>query len=86
MSTQGQSPEVECPVCHNPVSSLHHNAGCLAEETGEIVEVHPPEVTARVPVVGEESVEADFFPVVSAAHEFKTPLVVMLGYTDLLRN
>jgi signal transduction histidine kinase len=23
---------------------------------------------------------------VSAAHEFKTPLVVMLGYTDLLRN
>jgi signal transduction histidine kinase len=35
---------------------------------------------------GPSQVEAEFFPLVSAAHEFKTPLVVMLGYTDLLRN
>lgn len=35
---------------------------------------------------GTSQVEAEFFPLVSAAHEFKTPLVVMLGYTDLLRN
>jgi signal transduction histidine kinase len=31
-----------------------------------------------------EAVESEFFPLVSAAHEFKTPLVIMLGYTDLL--
>jgi signal transduction histidine kinase len=31
-------------------------------------------------------VEPSAFPLVSAAHEFKTPLVVMLGYTDLLRT
>jgi signal transduction histidine kinase len=31
-------------------------------------------------------VEPSAFPLVSAAHEFKTPLVVMLGYTDLLRS
>lgn len=30
--------------------------------------------------------EASLFPIVSAAHEFKTPLVVMLGYTDLMRS
>ena len=33
---------------------------------------------------GHEEVEPSAFPLVSAAHEFKTPLVVMLGYTDLL--
>ena len=31
-----------------------------------------------------EAVESEFFPLVSAAHEFKTPLVIMLGYVDLL--
>jgi nitrogen-specific signal transduction histidine kinase len=86
MSTQGQSPEVECPVCHSPVTSLQHNAGCMTEQTREIVEVHPPEIASGVQVGGQQEVGADFFPVVSAAHEFKTPLVVMLGYTDLLRN
>jgi signal transduction histidine kinase len=30
--------------------------------------------------------EPDFFPLASAAHEFKTPLVTMLGYTGLLRS
>jgi signal transduction histidine kinase len=28
----------------------------------------------------------EFFPLVSAAHEFKTPLVVMLGYAELLHS
>jgi signal transduction histidine kinase len=30
--------------------------------------------------------DREFFPLVSAAHEFKTPLLVMLGYADLLRG
>jgi len=77
---------VECPVCHNPVTSPQHGSGCARNERRAIVEVHPPEISLRAHVNGKESVEAEFFPVVSAAHEFKTPLVVMLGYTDLLRN
>jgi signal transduction histidine kinase len=51
-----------------------------------VVEVFPPE---QIVVKAEGSaprVEAEFFPLVSAAHEFKTPLVVMLGYTELLRT
>lgn len=31
-------------------------------------------------------IETEFLPLVAAAHEFKTPLVVMLGYTDLLHR
>lgn len=87
MSLQERSAAgVECPVCHNPVTSPQHGSGCAGNEGRGIVEVHPPEISLRAHVNGKESVEAEFFPVVSAAHEFKTPLVVMLGYTDLLRN
>lgn len=32
------------------------------------------------------AVDVEFFPLVSAAHEFKTPLVVMLGYAELLHS
>jgi signal transduction histidine kinase len=83
---QGHTAGVECPVCHNPVTSARHGAGCVGYESGKIIEVQPPEMVVRGQVGGPESVEAEFFPVISAAHEFKTPLVVMLGYTDLLRN
>ena len=44
----------------------------------------PPERRRRQLRCGHEEVEPSAFPLVSAAHEFKTPLVVMLGYTDLL--
>jgi signal transduction histidine kinase len=50
------------------------------------VEVIPPERRKRQLRCGHEEVEPSAFPLVSAAHEFKTPLVVMLGYTDLLLN
>jgi signal transduction histidine kinase len=46
--------------------------------------VAPPERRRRQLRCGHEEVEPSAFPLVSAAHEFKTPLVVMLGYTDLL--
>jgi signal transduction histidine kinase len=48
--------------------------------------VVPPERRRRQLRCGHEEVEPSAFPLVSAAHEFKTPLVVMLGYTDLLRS
>jgi signal transduction histidine kinase len=32
------------------------------------------------------TVDMEFLPLVSAAHEFKTPLVVMLGYAELLHS
>ena len=52
----------------------------------EVVEVRPPEDAKPQARARVQTVEAGFFPLVSAAHEFKTPLVVMLGYADLLRN
>jgi len=72
---------VECPVCHSSLQSQLHVSQC---ETREVVEVVPPERRRRQLRCGHEEVEPSAFPLVSAAHEFKTPLVVMLGYTDLL--
>ncbi|HEX3091584.1 MAG TPA: HAMP domain-containing sensor histidine kinase [Candidatus Angelobacter sp.] len=71
----------ECPVCHSSYSPLH-SSECSGDQ--EIIEVLPPERRRRQLRCGHEEVEPSAFPLVSAAHEFKTPLVVMLGYTDLL--
>ena len=73
----------ECPVCHSLIRSTLHSSLCAVNE---IVEVVPPERRRRQLRCGHEEVEPSAFPLVSAAHEFKTPLVVMLGYTDLLLN
>ena len=51
----------------------------------EIIEVCPPKKTGSSGS-GFSRGEREFFPLISAAHEFKTPLVVMMGYTDLLRS
>ena len=75
---------VECPVCHSSLQSPLHVTQCESNATQEIVEVVPPERRRRQLRCGHEEVEPSAFPLVSAAHEFKTPLVVMLGYTDLL--
>src|SRR6476661_3968462 len=78
---------VECPVCHVSGISELHAAGCTASVATQVVETHPPEWARRERApVQKGGVEEQFFPLVSAAHEFKTPLVVMLGYTDLLRQ
>jgi signal transduction histidine kinase len=82
MENQDLQPgSVACPVCHFPVDSNSH-ATCHADSAAAIVEVIPPDVEP----VGRETVDNCCFPMLSAAHEFKTPLVVMLGYTDLLRS
>jgi signal transduction histidine kinase len=75
---------VECPVCHSSFQSPKHVSHCEKNDRHEIVEVVPPERRRRQLRCGHEEVEPSAFPLVSAAHEFKTPLVVMLGYTDLL--
>lgn len=85
MNTEyGNSAGVECPVCHGALESTLHISQCVSHEAPEIVEVAPPERRRRQLRCGHEEVEPSAFPLVSAAHEFKTPLVVMLGYTDLL--
>ncbi len=76
----------QCPVCNSPAVSQQHVAQCGANAVGEIIEVVPPERRRRQLSCGHEEVEPSAFPLVSAAHEFKTPLVVMLGYADLLRS
>lgn len=73
----------ECPACNCLIGSALHSPHC---STNEIVEVIPPERRKRQLRCGHEEVDPSAFPLVSAAHEFKTPLVVMLGYTDLLLN
>jgi signal transduction histidine kinase len=77
---------MECPACRNSALSTDHISGCTGTPSREIVEVVPPERRRRQLRCGHEEVEPSAFPLVSAAHEFKTPLVVMLGYTDLLRS
>jgi len=82
-----QSVSLECPVCHQPVHSQRHAARCGAEPKREVVEVRPPNWDPhQLRRRGAETEQHEFFPLVSAAHEFKTPLVVMLGYADLLRT
>ena len=83
MEKEQVNTDVECPVCHSLSPSTLHSSHCCGEE---IVEVVPPERRKRQLRCGHEEVEPSAFPLVSAAHEFKTPLVVMLGYTDLLLN
>jgi signal transduction histidine kinase len=52
----------------------------------EVAEVRPPKEVVRQRQTGPEPAGRELFPVVSAAHECKTPLVIMLGYADLLRS
>lgn len=52
----------------------------------QVMEVRPPRRAGQERRARHQAVEPEFFPLVSAAHEFKTPLVAMLGYTDLLRS
>jgi signal transduction histidine kinase len=77
---------VQCPICHNPANSDLHEERCGTGTIADVLQVSPPERAKRGGPGHHHSVEAEAFPIVSAAHEFKTPLVVMLGYTDLLRN
>jgi signal transduction histidine kinase len=83
MEKQHVNTDAECPVCHSLIRSSMHASVCTGNE---IVEVTPPERRKRQLRCGHEEVDPSAFPLVSAAHEFKTPLVVMLGYTDLLLN
>ena len=83
MEKEHVNTDVECPQCHSLIASALHASHCSNED---IVEVTPPERRKRQLSCGHEEVEPSAFPLVSAAHEFKTPLVVMLGYTDLLLN
>jgi NtrC-family two-component system sensor histidine kinase KinB len=83
MEKEHVNTDVECPECHSLIASALHASHCSNKE---IVEVIPPERRKRQLRCGHEEVEPSAFPLVSAAHEFKTPLVVMLGYTDLLLN
>src|SRR5215470_1640284 len=52
----------------------------------KILQVRPPEPGKYSGKAARTVIEAEFLPLVAAAHEFKTPLVVMLGYTDLLHR
>ena len=66
-------------------NSVPNAPPALAAPGRSVLEVCPPikqPTDRRV----HNAMEPGFFPLASAAHEFKTPLVTMLGYTELLRG
>src|SRR5262249_15397249 len=77
--------DTQCPICRLSLISEQHASQCTVQGSLGILEVRPP-ARAEGNGVDLETVEDDVFPLVSAAHEFKTPLVVMLGYTELLQS
>lgn len=77
---------VPCAMRNEATPSARHEKPDARQENPEIVEVKPPQKRANSTSEGEATAQKEFFPLVSAAHEFKTPLVVMLGYADLLRS
>ncbi|MGE5323154.1 MAG: sensor histidine kinase [Actinomycetota bacterium] len=76
----------QCPVCQQITTSGSNDSQHDGANADQVLEVRPPERRLREADESSHAVEPEFFPLVSAAHEFKTPLVVMLGYADLLRN
>jgi signal transduction histidine kinase len=50
--------------------------------SAEVEIIIPPPPAIRK----EQQVRQEMFPLISVAHELKTPLAVMMGYTDLLRG
>lgn len=78
--------ETQCPVCQQITTSGSHGSQRDDASVDHMLEVQPPDRRQRAAEPSTHTVEPEFFPLVSAAHEFKTPLVVMLGYADLLRN
>ncbi|HEY6271247.1 MAG TPA: HAMP domain-containing sensor histidine kinase [Terriglobales bacterium] len=86
MEKTAKSAPIECPICHQPLHSKRHAAHTGVDHACEIVEVRPPSLATPDHRRRGTEAEREFFPLVSAAHEFKTPLVVMLGYADLLSN
>ena len=70
---------------HSSTSSTHRsqapeNGAHL--HAGELATVIPPPPATRKA----QQVKQEMFPLISVAHELKTPLAVMMGYTDLLRG
>jgi len=71
---------------HQTATSRRHGPESGRGRRPQVLEVHPPRKAVQERRARHHAVEPEVFPLVSAAHEFKTPLVAMLGYTDLLRS
>ena len=71
----------QCPICSCPVTSCVHALRCSKDD--DVIEVKLPAWAMQEANLEPQMVESKLFPLVSAAHEFKTPLVDMLGYADL---
>lgn len=78
--------ETQCPVCQQITTSGSTDSQRESANVDQVLEVQPPARRRAEADHSTHTLEPEFFPLVSAAHEFKTPLVVMLGYADLLRN
>src|SRR5260370_36635521 len=73
-----------CPVCRYPFTSSWHLARCEMSSAQQVVEACPPDWTRPECWDDQSERTADLFPLASIAHELKSPMVVLLGYTDAL--
>lgn len=74
------SPRIHKSAGHSYRSEAQQSA--RQEDLGSFETVIPPALATRK----EQQVKQEMFPLISVAHELKTPLAVMMGYTDLLRG
>jgi two-component system, NarL family, sensor histidine kinase BarA len=87
MKNHAQSGRLQWPLYYDSAGSRRHLATYVNGRNHEVMEARPP-LNPWLEQRGPRSaaVDVEFFPLVSAAHEFKTPLVVMLGYAELLHS
>ena len=75
-----------CPLCRYPLNSSWHLAGCEMSKAQQVREASPPEWTDPESWREQSQALSGLLSLASIAHELKTPMVVLLGYTDLLRS
>jgi signal transduction histidine kinase len=75
-----------CPLCRYPLNSSWHLAGCEMSKSQQVREVCPPEWTRPESWRDQSQALSGLLSLGSIAHELKTPMVVLLGYADLLRS
>ena len=74
-----------CNDSQGSITSDRASTHDLSEQKG-ILEVCPPDPERREISSPRAAIETDFLPMIAAVHDFKTPWVVMLGYTDALHR
>jgi signal transduction histidine kinase len=84
----GDSGNKNLESCNDSPGSITSGSAAAHDSSEQkvVVEVRPPDPERGEMSSPRAAIETDFLPMIAAVHEFKTPLVVLLGYTDLLHR